>query len=76
MIDQGTRSRGQWRKAAPCELKSCEKLGTTILLIKVESDKSWLLSRRVVASPDGHHRMLIDRTDLGLSYRGNRVGGR
>ena len=48
VINQSTTITGQWRKAAQAELKySYEKRGTTIILLKGEDDKNWLVSCRV-----------------------------
>jgi hypothetical protein len=75
VIDHVKTVNGQWRKAASSELKyGYEKRGTTIILLKGEDDKNWLVSRELVGTSDGRDRILIERTDLGLTYRGNRVG--
>ncbi len=75
VIDHSQTISGRWRKAAPSELKyGYEKRGTTILLVKGESGKNWLVSRELVSTTDGRDRILIERVDLGLTYRGNRVG--
>jgi hypothetical protein len=77
IIDQAITIRGQWRKAAQSELKyGYDKRGTTVILLKGESDKNWLVSRELIGTSDGRDRVLIERTDLGLTYRGNRVGKR
>lgn len=66
--------KGQWRKAAPSELKyGYDKLGLTIILLNGEDHKNWLVSRKLVGSSDGRDRILIERTDLGLTYWGKRV---
>ena len=44
------------------------------ILLKGEDDKNWLVSRELEGTTDGRDRILIERTDLGLTYRGNRVG--
>ena len=75
VIDSSQTVSGQWRKAASSELKyGYEKLGTTIILLKGESGKNWLVSRELTSTNDGRDRILIERADLGLTYRGNRVG--
>ncbi len=75
VINNTTTVNGKWRKAAPAELKyGYEKRGTTLILLKGEDDKNWLVSRELVGTSDGRDRILIERADLGLSYRGNRVG--
>jgi hypothetical protein len=76
VIDHVKSVNGQWRKATSSKLKyGYEKRGTTIILLKGEDDKNWLVSRELVGTSDARDRILIERTDLGLTYRGNRVGG-
>ena len=75
VIDSSQTITGQWRKAAASELKyGYEKRGTTIILIKGESGKNWLVSRVLVGTSNGRDQILIERVDLGLTYRGSRVG--
>jgi hypothetical protein len=75
VIDHTTTVKGRWRKAEQSELKyGYEKLGTAIILLKGEDDKNWLVTRELVGTATGRDRILIERTDLGLTYRGNRVG--
>jgi hypothetical protein len=77
IIDQKQTITGKWRRAAASELKyGYEKRGTTILLLNGESGKNWLVSRELVSTSDGRDRILIERVDLGLTYRGNRIGKR
>jgi hypothetical protein len=77
VIDATQTIAGQWRKAAQSELKyGYDKRGTTILLIKAESGKNWLVSRELTGTADGRDRVLIERVDLGITYSGNRVGKR
>jgi hypothetical protein len=77
IIDQKQTITGKWRRAAASELKyGYEKRGTTILLLNGESGKNWLVSRELVSTSDGRDRILIERADLGLTYRGNRIGKR
>lgn len=77
VIDSATTVRGKWRLAQQSELKyGYEKRGTTILVVNGESGKDWLVSRELVSTSDGRDRILIERRDLGLTYRGNRVGKR
>jgi hypothetical protein len=77
IIDSKTTVNGRWRRAQASELKyGYEKLGTAILLIKGEDDKNWLVTRQLVETSDGRDRVLIERTDLGLTYRGNRVSSK
>lgn len=74
VIDHSVTVKGVWRKAAANELKyGYEKLGTAVLIVAGESGKNWLVTREVVSTKDGRDRVLIERTDLGLTYRGNRV---
>jgi hypothetical protein len=74
VLDSKTTIRGQWRAAQKSELKDgYEKLGTAILLLNGESDKNWLVTRQLVGTDDGRDRILIERVDLGLTYRGGRV---
>ena len=72
-IDSTRTARGQWRLALQNELKyGYEKLGTAIILLKGEDDKDWLVTRELTSTNDGRDRILIERKDLGLTYRGNR----
>jgi hypothetical protein len=36
-------------------------------------DKNWLVSRDMTGTSDGRDRILLERTDMGLSYRGARA---
>jgi hypothetical protein len=75
VINQTKTVAGRWRKAEQSELKyGYEKRGTAIILLKGEDEKNWLVTRELVSGSDGRDRILIERTDLGLTYRGNRVG--
>jgi hypothetical protein len=66
--------RGQWRPAAQSEWKyGYEKKGTVLLLQQGEDGKNWLVTRELVGTKDGRDRILIERVDLGTTYRGNRV---
>ena len=77
VLDHARTIAGRWRKAETGELKyGYDRRGTTIILLKGEDDKNWLVSRELVGTSDGRDRILIERTDLGLTYRGNRVGNR
>ena len=72
-IDSKRTARGQWRLAQQSELKDgYAKLGTAIILLKGEDDKDWLITRELTSTSDGRDRILIERKDLGLTYRGNR----
>jgi hypothetical protein len=74
VIDSSTTVSGVWRLAQASELKyGYEKRGTTAILLAGESGKNWLVSRELTGTSDGRDRILIERTDLGLSYRGNRI---
>ena len=65
---------GRWRTAAANERKyGYDKKGTVILLQQGEDGKDWLVTRELVGTTDGRDRILIERVDLGLTYRGNRV---
>lgn len=76
VINQTTTAKGSWRKAEQAELKyGYDKRGTAIILLKGEDDKNWLVTRELVGTSDARDRILIERTDLGLTYRGNRIGG-
>src|SRR5437762_3382345 len=67
VLDHAKTVTGRWRKAEPGELKyGYEKRGTTIILLKGDDDKNWLVSRELVGTSDGRDRILIERTDLGL----------
>lgn len=73
VIDSRTEIDGDWRTAQPNELKSgYDKRGTTILLLKAEGGKNWLVSRDL-GSSDGRDKILVERADLGLTYRGYRT---
>ncbi len=75
VIDASQTIRGAWRTAATSERKyGYEKRGTTIILLNGESGKNWLVSRQLVGTSDGRDQLLIERVDLGLTYRGQRVG--
>ena len=75
VLDSTQTVKGKWRIAQTSELKyGYEKRGTTAILLNGESGKNWLISRELTSSDDGRDRILIERTDLGLTYRGNRVG--
>ena len=74
VIDVRTTVSGNWRGALPAERKSgYEKLGTTLILLNGEDGKNWLVSRDMTGTSGGRDRILIERTDLGLTYRGSRV---
>jgi hypothetical protein len=74
VIDSHTTVSGRWRLALTAERKyGYEKLGTTIIVLAGESGKNWLVSRDLTGTSDGRDRILIERTDLGLTYRGNRI---
>lgn len=73
-LDSRTTVDGKWRLALASELKDgYEKRGTTIIVLAGESGKNWLVSRALVGTSDGRDRILIERTDLGLTYRGTRL---
>ena len=73
VLDSRTTTDGAWRLAQAAERKDgYEKRGTTIVLLAGESGKNWLVSRELTGTSDGRDRILIERTDLGLTYRGNR----
>lgn len=75
VINQTTTAKGRWRKAEQSELKyGYDKRGTLIILLRGEDDKNWLVTRELAGTSDGRDRILIERTDLGLTYRGNRIG--
>ena len=75
VINDKVTVRGTWRTAAVTERKyGYEKLGTVILLQRGEDGKDWLVSRQLVSTTDGQDQILIERVDLGLTYRGDRIG--
>jgi hypothetical protein len=75
IIDATKTAHGHWRQAAQSELKyGYDKLGTAIILLNGEDGKNWLVTRKLVSTDDGRDKILIERTDLGLTYWGNRVG--
>jgi hypothetical protein len=74
VIDSQTTVSGQWHPAAAGELKyGYDKRGTTILLVAGEDGKDWLVSRDTTGTDDGRDRVLIERRDLGLTYRASRI---
>jgi hypothetical protein len=76
VINQTKTATGKWRKAEPSELKyGYDKRGTAIILLNGEDDKNWLVTRDLTGTASGRDRVLIERVDMGLTYRGNRVGG-
>ncbi len=76
VIDSKITVNGRWRLAVPTELKyGYEKRGTTILLERGEDGANWLVSRNLVSTSDGQDKILIERVDMGLSYRGSRIPG-
>lgn len=75
VIDAKVTVNGRWREAAASERKyGYDKLGTVVFLERGEDGKNWLVSRLVTGSSDERDRILIERTDLGLTYPGARVG--
>ena len=75
VINETQTIRGKWRAAAQPEFKfGYDKRGTVILLEHGEDGKDWLMTRELVGTADGRDRILLERLDLGLTYRGNRVG--
>lgn len=74
VIDSKQTIKGKWRPALAGERKyGYDKRGTVILIEEGESGKNWLVSRELVGTNDGRDRILIERVDLGTTYRGNRV---
>jgi hypothetical protein len=73
VIDSKTTVRGSWHVAEPSELKyGYEKRGLTLVLAKGEDGKDWLVSRDLAYAGDGRDAILIERRDLGLTYRGHK----
>jgi hypothetical protein len=72
-IDSKVTVNGRWHVARKEELKyGYDKRGLTLLLEKGEDGKDWLVSREHGWSSDGTDVILIERRDLGLTYRGRR----
>lgn len=70
-IDTKKTVQGKWHVAQANELKyGYEKRGLTLLLEKGEDGKDWLVSRDLAYSSRGDDAVLIERRDLGLTYRG------
>ncbi len=75
VINNAKTIRGRWRAAQTAELKyGYDKKGTAILLEKGEDDANWLVTRELVSTATGRDRILLERADLGTTYRGNRIG--
>ena len=73
VIDSRTEIDGEWRLAQPGERKyGYDKRGTAILLLKAESGKNWLVTRDLNSST-GRDKILVERVDMGLTYRGYRT---
>ena len=73
VIDSKTTLNGHWHVAASNELKyGYEKRGLTLMLEHGESDKDWLVSRDLAYATGGGDAILIERRDLGLTYRGHK----
>lgn len=71
VIDSKTTVKGNWHVAEKSELKyGYENRGLTLLLAKGEDGKDWLVSRDLAYASDGGDAILIERRDLGLTYRG------
>jgi hypothetical protein len=74
VLDSKTTVRGKWRLAQQNELKDgYEKRGTAILLLNGENGKNWLVTRDLIGTSDASDRILVERADLGLTYRGGRL---
>jgi len=73
VIDSKTTVKGNWHVAQTNELKyGYDKRGLTIVLAKGEDGKDWLVSRDLAYAGDGRDAILIERRDLGLTYRGHK----
>ncbi|WP_155121335.1 hypothetical protein [Bryobacter aggregatus] len=74
IIDSKKTIHGRWRDAMSADLKyGYDKLGTTILLEAGADGKNWLVTRELTGTADGRDRILIEGTDLGITYGGSRV---
>ena len=75
VIDSKVTVKGRWHVARKDELKyGYENRGLTLLLEKGEDGKDWLVSRDLAYAGDGRDAILIERRDLGLTYRGHKKG--
>lgn len=72
-IDSKTTVQGKWHVAQTSELKyGYDKRGLTLVLANGEDGKDWLVSRDLAYAGDGRDAVLIERRDLGLTYRGHK----
>jgi hypothetical protein len=70
-IDSRKTVQGKWHVAQTNELKyGYDKRGLTLLLEKGEDGADWLVSRDLAYSTRGDDAVLIERRDLGLTFRG------
>lgn len=67
--------KGHWRALRPGEMKYAyrNEPGPAILLMKAEDGKDWQVTRQGTNAADNRDRLLIERMDLGLTYRGVRL---
>lgn len=67
--------KGRWRALKPAEMKYAyrNEPGPAVLLMKAEDGVDWQVTRQGTNESDNRDRILIERMDLGLTYRGVRL---
>jgi hypothetical protein len=72
-VDSKTTIKGKWRLLQKNEYKYPSDKAPVILLIAAEGGKDWQVTRQGTNGSDNRDRVLVERKDLGLTYRGPRI---